>query len=205
MWFTMNVILINYGVGNIFSVEYALRRAYLNVEVCSSLNSFGKADAIVIPGVGNFKIGAENLGGFKGNIIDLVRSNIPILGICLGMQLFFQESDECPNMKGLGLLNGRVARLPRNVKTPHIGWNNLKIVKYTQFLDGVDEGDYFYFAHSYYAVPSNPEITAAETEYGVRFTSVIVKNNVFGVQFHPEKSGKSGEKIIRNFARIIKR
>lgn len=201
----MNVVLINYGVGNMLSVEYALRRASLNVEVCSSLNNFRNVDAIVIPGVGNFKIGAENLGRFRDSIVDLVRSGIPILGICLGMQLFFQESDECPGVKGLGLLNGRVVRLPRNVKTPHIGWNNLKIVKYTNILDGVEEKDYFYFVHSYYAIPSDLEIITAETDYGVSFTSVIVKNNIFGVQFHPEKSGKSGEKIIRNFARIVKR
>ena len=202
--FTVNVVLIDYGAGNMFSVGCVLRKFSLNVEVCSSLNNPRNIDAIIIPGVGNFRVGAGNLGRFRDGIIGLVRSGVPLLGICLGMHLLFQRSEESPGVEGLSLLDGRVVKLPGNVKTPHIGWNNLKVVKYTDILDGVDEGDYFYFAHSYYTIPDNSEIITAKTDYGVRFASVIVERNIFGVQFHPEKSGKSGEKIIRNFARIIK-
>ena len=201
----LNIALIDYGIGNMFSIEYALRRFSLNVEVCSSPNSIRDADAVVIPGVGNFRVGAGNLRGLKNCIADLVKDNVPILGICLGMQILFQCSEEDPSVDGLGLLSGKVVKLPGSVKTPHVGWNNIIVVKYVDFLDGVDEKDYFYFVHSYYAVPDDLWIVAAETDYGVRFPSVIVKNNVFGVQFHPEKSGRSGEKIIKNFINIAKR
>jgi glutamine amidotransferase len=201
----LNVALIDYGIGNMFSIEHALKRFSLNVEVCSSPNSIRDADAIVIPGVGNFKFGARNLRRLKNCIVDLVKDNVPILGICLGMQILFQWSEEDPSVDGLGLLSGKVVKLPGSVKTPHMGWNNIIVVKYVDFLDGVDEKDYFYFVHSYYAVPNDLWVVAAETDYGVRFPSVIVKNNVFGVQFHPEKSGRSGEKIIKNFINIAKR
>jgi len=200
----LNVALIDYGIGNMFSIEYALRRFSLNVEVCSSPN-IRDIDAVVIPGVGNFRVGAGNLGRLKNFIVDLVKGNVPVLGICLGMQILFQRSEEDPSIDGLGLLSGKVVKLPGSVKTPHIGWNNVTVVRYVDFLDGIDEGDYFYFAHSYYAVPDDLWIVAAETDYGVRFPSVIVRNNVFGVQFHPEKSGRSGEKIIKNFINIAKR
>jgi len=201
----LNVALIDYGIGNMFSIEYALRRFSLNVEVCSSPSSIRDSDAVVIPGVGNFRVGAGNLRKLKNCIADLVEDNVPILGICLGMQILFQWSEEDPSVDGLGLLSGKVVKLPGSVKTPHMGWNNIIVVKYVDFLDGVDEKDYFYFVHSYYAVPNDLQIVAAETDYGVRFPSVIVKNNVFGVQFHPEKSGRSGEKIIKNFINIAKR
>jgi glutamine amidotransferase len=200
----LNVALIDYGIGNMFSIEYALRRFSLNVEVCSSPN-IRDIDAVVIPGVGNFRVGAGNLGRLKNFIVDLVKGNVPVLGICLGMQILFQRSEEDPSIDGLGLLSGKVVKLPGSVKTPHIGWNNVTVVRYVDFLDGIDEGDYFYFVHSYYAVPDDLWIVAAETDYGVRFPSVIVRNNVFGVQFHPEKSGRSGEKIIKNFINIAKR
>jgi glutamine amidotransferase len=200
----LNVALIDYGIGNMFSVEYALRRFSLNVEVCSSPN-IRDIDAVVIPGVGNFRVGAGNLRKLKNFIVDLVKGGVPVLGICLGMQILFQRSEEDPSIDGLGLLSGKVVKLPGGVKTPHIGWNNVTVVRYVDFLDGIDEGDYFYFAHSYYAVPDDLWIVAAETDYGVRFPSVIVRNNVFGVQFHPEKSGRSGEKIIKNFINIAKR
>jgi glutamine amidotransferase len=200
----LNVALIDYGIGNMFSIEYALRRFSLNVEVCSSPN-IRDIDAVVIPGVGNFRVGAGNLRKLKNFIVDLVKGGVPVLGICLGMQILFQRSEEDPSIDGLGLLSGKVVKLPGGVKTPHIGWNNVTVVRYVDFLDGIDEGDYFYFAHSYYAVPDDLWIVAAETDYGVRFPSVIVRNNVFGVQFHPEKSGRSGEKIIKNFINIAKR
>ncbi|MCD6465519.1 imidazole glycerol phosphate synthase subunit HisH [Candidatus Bathyarchaeota archaeon] len=199
------VAVIDYGVGNLFSIKCSFKRAGLSVDLCSEDKRLKDADALVIPGVGNFKAGAENIEKIKVDLMDLIREGKPVLGICLGMQLLFEESDESPNVGGLNLLEGRVVRLPGNVKIPHMGWNTLKIVRSTVLLDGISEEDYFYFVHSYYVAPRRKNIVMAETEYGVRFTSVVMQNNIFGVQFHPEKSGKPGERIIGNFANLIRR
>ena len=199
------VAVIDYGVGNLFSIKCSFERAGLSVDVYSEAKRLRDADALVLPGVGNFRAGAENIEKIKVDLMDLIREGKPVLGICLGMQLLFEESDESPNVRGLNLLEGRVVRLPRNVKIPHMGWNTLKIVRSTVLLDGISEEDYFYFVHSYYVAPRRKNIVMAETEYGVRFTSVVMQNNIFGVQFHPEKSGKPGERIIGNFANLIRR
>ena len=199
------VVILNYGVGNLFSIKNALEKAGVNVEVLSDIHSSENIDAIIFPGVGNFRTGSKKLLRIKDQIIDLIENNVPILGICLGMQLFFKESEESPGNPGLNLLDGVVVKFPKNVKIPHMGWNTIKIVRSSDFLEGVSEKDYFYFVHSYYAIPKDPSIIVAKTEYGVNFPSVVAKNNIFGVQFHPEKSGESGKKIIKNFLRIIKR
>ena len=199
------VVVLNYGVGNLFSIKNALEKAGVNVEVLSDIHSSENIDAIVLPGVGNFRMGSKKLLRIKDQITDLVENNVPILGICLGMQLFFKKSEESPGNPGLNLLDGVVVKFPKNVKIPHMGWNTIEIVRSSDFLEGVSEKDYFYFVHSYYAIPKDPSIIVAKTEYGVNFPSVVAKNNIFGVQFHPEKSGESGKKIIKNFLRIIKR
>jgi len=201
----LRVAVIDYGVGNLFSIKHSLEKAGLNVDVCSDAQSLRRVDALVLPGVGNFRAGAKNIGEIKAELKGLVKGGVPILGICLGMQLLLEESDESPGVTGLGLLGGRVVRLPKNVKIPHMGWNTLRIIKSTGLLEGIKEKDYFYFVHSYYAAPRDRRIIAAETEYGVKFASVIAYNNIFAVQFHPEKSGKPGEQVIRNFMKIIKR
>lgn len=198
------VALIDYGVGNLFSVRRSFERAGLSVEVCSEAKRLRGADALVLPGVGNFKAAAEKIGKIKADLMDLIGGGALIFGICLGMQLLFEKSDESPYAEGLSLLEGRVVRLPRNVKVPHMGWNTLRITKSTPLLDGVNEEDYFYFVHSYYAVPRR-SVIAAETEYGVSFASVVTQNNIFGVQFHPEKSGKPGQRTIENFVKMIRR
>jgi len=160
-------------------------------------------DGIVLPGVGNFGSGAENLRRLSEDIHASVSGGVPMLGICLGMQLLFEESEESPG-RGLSLIKGRVMRLPRTVKTPHMGWNTLRILEDNDLLSGVGEGDHFYFVHSYYASPEE-RAKVAETTYGVPFASVVAKRNVYGTQFHPEKSGKPGRRILENFAWIIKR
>jgi glutamine amidotransferase len=161
-------------------------------------------DAIVLPGVGNFKAGLQNLRMFRQDLLGLVGAGVSLLGVCLGMQLLFERSQESSG-DGLGLLKGRVLRLPGSVKTPHMGWNTLRVSKPEGILEGVDEDDHFYFVHSYYADPKDRKTVAAETDYGVSFVSVIAQKNVVGTQFHPEKSGKPGELVLRNFATIVRR
>ena len=181
-----------------------MQKTGLDVDIVSKPRDLAEYDGIVLPGVGNFKSGARNLYPLRPRIARLVNSGIPILGICLGMQLLFEESEESLG-EGLSLLRGKVLRLPRDVKTPHMGWNNLRILADNELLDGIGGKDYFYFVHSYYASPFEREVVVAETEYGVRFASVVAKKNIYGTQFHPEKSGKPGRRVLQNFAGIVKR
>ncbi|MFQ6054080.1 MAG: imidazole glycerol phosphate synthase subunit HisH, partial [Candidatus Bathyarchaeia archaeon] len=162
------------------------------------------ADAVVLPGVGNFQLASRSLGPLRSEIAGMVEGGVPLLGVCLGMQLFFEASEEGPG-EGLALLKGRVLRMPEDVKTPHMGWNTIKILRSSDILDGIDDGDHFYFAHSYFARPVDEHITLAETRYGLSFPSAVAEGNLYGVQFHPEKSGLPGERVLRNFARIVKR
>jgi len=196
------IAIIDYGIGNLFSIRCALRKVKLDAAIVSKSQDLKGYDGIVLPGVGNFRSGAKNLRNLRRNIARLVDDEVPILGICLGMQLLFEESEESSG-EGLSLIRGKVLRLPGNVKTPHMGWNTLRILDDNELLNGVSGKDYFYFVHSYYANPSE-KVTVAETEYGIPFASVISKKNIFGTQFHPEKSGKPGRKVLRNFAGIVK-
>ena len=199
----MKVAVLDYGIGNLFSIKHSLQKIGLNVEVTSSIKGY-EYDGIVLPGVGNFKAGAKSLGPLREDIIRLTGSGVPLLGICLGIQLLFEESQESSG-GGLALLRGKIIRLPKDVKTPHMGWNNLHIIADNEILDGIDEKDYFYFVHSYYARPVDRSVIVAETEYGIRFASVVAEGNIYGTQFHPEKSGRSGCRILRNFMMIMKR
>jgi len=174
------------------------------VYILSESRELKDTDAIVLPGVGNFKAGSRNLQVLRQDILRLVESGVPLFGVCLGMQLLFEESEENPG-EGLSLLKGKVLKLPTHVKTPHMGWNTLRVSKPNDLLDGANEEDYYYFVHSYYAAPTDKNIIVAETDYGLSFASVVAKGNVYGTQFHPEKSGKPGERVLRNFARIVKK
>jgi len=200
----MKMTIIDCGVGNLFSIECALKNIGLNASISSTVQGLRNVDAIVLPGVGNFKAGAQNLQLLRSDIFRLVEEGIPLLGVCLGMQLLFQQSEEGLG-SGLGLFEGRVVKLPNDVKAPHMGWNTLKVYRPTDLLDGIDKEDYFYFVHSYYASPTNRDVIVAETDYGLSFTSVAAKGNIYGTQFHPEKSGKPGERMLRNFTRIVKK
>jgi glutamine amidotransferase len=133
-----------------------------------------------------------------------VSEGTPILGICLGLQLFFESSEEGPG-EGLTFFKGNIATLPKNVKVPHMGWNTLNIIKPNELLDGIAEGTYVYFVHSLYPIPKDPAIVITKTEYGTTFTSAVAKDNIYGTQFHPEKSGDIGLKILKNFAKIVVR
>jgi glutamine amidotransferase len=196
--------IIDYGVGNLFSIECALKRIGLRVRLASSPQELGKIDAAVLPGVGNFKIASKNIQPLKSAIVELLEKGVPLLGVCLGMQLLFEESEESEG-EGLHLLRGRVMGFPQSVKTPHMGWNTLKILRQNELLNGIDEDSYFYFVHSYYPAPEDQRVAIAKTEYGVDFTSVLASGNIYATQFHPERSGKDGALILRNFAEIVKR
>jgi len=198
------VVIFDYGVGNLLSLKCALEKVDLNVEIGVSAQQLKKADAIALPGVGSFSAAITKLDTVKDTLLASVESGIPLIGICLGLQLFFPESEEGPGM-GLALFEGENVRLQGEVKVPHMGWNTLRLVKPNSLFDGVADGSYVYFVHSLYPVPTDRNIVASETDYGETFTSAIISKNVFGMQFHPEKSGNIGLKILDNFASIVKR
>jgi glutamine amidotransferase len=196
--------IIDYGVGNLLSLKCALEKVGLSTTTGLSTRQIKKADAIALPGVGNFSAAAAKLEAVKEELVDAAKSGTPVFGICLGLQLFFPESEEGAG-NGLAFFEGKNVRLPNSVKVPHMGWNTLRMVKQNQILDGVDDEAYVYFVHSLYPVPIDKEIVCAETDYGTTFTSAIAAKNVYGTQFHPEKSGDVGLRILRNFAKLVKR
>lgn len=159
---------------------------------------------ILLPGVGNFSAACGNLESLKEAILGRVNSGTPVLGICLGMQLLFDCSDEGEG-KGLSLFMGKNIRLPGSVKTPHMGWNTLDIVRQNELLRDISSGSYAYFVHSYYPLPADKDVTTAETTYGLTFSSAIERQNVFATQFHPEKSGQSGAMLLKNLLKITRR
>jgi glutamine amidotransferase len=198
------VAIFDYGVGNLLSLKCALEKVGLEAKITVSPRQLKKAEAIALPGVGNFSASVSKLDNVKETILEKVESGTFLIGICLGMQLFFQQSEEGPG-KGLGLFKGKTVRLQGSVKVPHMGWNTLRIVKQSELFEGVSDESYVYFVHSLYPVPSSKQIVAAETEYGVPFTSAVASSNICGTQFHPEKSGEVGLKILGNFAKMLKR
>ena len=198
------VSVVDYGVGNLFSMTNALRRTGLEAEVVKDPAKIEAADAIILPGVGNFGAAAAKLDAFKEAIKRGYEDGAPILGSCLGMQLLFEESDESPG-EGLGLLGGRVRRFGEGLKVPHMGWNTIKALRDDPFLEGIPDGVYFYFVHSFYPCPEDAGATLAVTDYGGEFTSIVGRGIVYGTQFHPEKSGKAGATLLNNFAKTIRR
>jgi glutamine amidotransferase len=197
-------VIFDYGAGNLLSLRVALEKVGLNVTVGSTAEALKKADVIALPGVGNFSAAAKTLEAVRQEILDAVAYGTPVLGICLGLQLFFPRSEEGEG-NGLGLYEGRSVWLPNTVKVPHMGWNTLRIVRETPLFDGVKEDSYVYFVHSLYPIPDNKGLICTETDYGTTFASAIADKNVFGTQFHPEKSGDVGLKILRNFAKLVKK
>jgi glutamine amidotransferase len=198
------VLIMDYGVGNLYSLKTALRKTGVDVKISLSVHDAESADAIVLPGVGNFSAAATKLASIRETVLKVYKRGVPILGICLGLQLFFETSEEGPG-QGLSLLPGKNVSLPPFVKVPHMGWNTLHLIRDSMLLEGVPDGAYVYFVHSLYPVPEDQSVVCAQTDYGVIFPSTIEVKNVFGTQFHPEKSGSIGALIIENFARIISR
>lgn len=196
--------VIDYGVGNLFSMSNALRKAGLRVEVAEEPSTLSGSDAVVLPGVGNFGAAAANLEPFREALKATVGEGTPLLGSCLGMQLLFERSEESPG-SGLGLLPGEVKRFVGEMKMPHMGWNTVEPKRGSPLLDGVKPGSYFYFVHSYYPEPADPRDTLASTSYGGTFASIVERGSVYGTQFHPEKSGEAGARLLANYAGLVKR
>lgn len=196
--------IVNYGVGNLRSVKKGLEEAGALPFITDDIPAAFSADAVVLPGVGAFKSAMEAMAPWLDVVKKRVLSGIPLLGICLGMQLLFSKSGEGGSTAGLNLIPGEVVRLPGTVKTPQMGWNTIKICKESPLTRGLASNVYVYFAHSYYAVPFNFEVVSAVTEYGIEFPCIISSNHIFGTQFHPEKSGRAGLIILKNFVQIAR-
>ena len=203
------VILVDYGMGNIRSIQKHFKRMNIPSDLSSDPDVISKADKIILPGVGNFASGMSHLEEY--GLIDVLHKKVidekvPLLGICLGMQLLTNKSEE-GGVKGLGWIDGETKKfdfsdLPHPLKIPHIGWNNLEIIGDSPFLANIRAEDYFYFVHSYHVVCENRDHVLAQTTYGYSFPSVIRKENILGTQFHPEKSHDAGRQLIQNFVEM---
>lgn len=195
-------VIFDYGVGNLLSLKTALEKAGLTALIGTTAKDLSKADAIALPGVGSFTAASDKLDAVKETLQTKIKEGIPLLGICLGLQLFFEISEEGPG-NGLALFKGRNMQLPMTVKVPHMGWNTLNIVKPNELFEDIAEGTYVYFVHSLYPVPKDKSIVCTTTEYGTTFTSAVAFKNIYGTQFHPEKSGDIGIKILKNFVKTL--
>jgi len=200
----VKVAIFDYGAGNIFSLKSSLEKNDAEVDIITSLSKINNYSGLLLPGVGNFDPAIKSLHTSKIEFQDLVKNQIPVLGICLGMEMFFEKSEE-GKLGGLGVLDGEVILLPNKFKIPHMGWNNLQIKKSSILLDGVKEGSWVYFVHSYRVKPKNEEIIKADSDYGINVPAVIENHTLFGTQFHPEKSSKVGSIMIKNFLRVCKK
>ena len=220
-----SIVIVDYGLGNLRSVTRGLERAGAAVEISDDVEAFADADGIVLPGVGAFREGVENAGPYRETLIDLAGEGRPLFGICLGMQMLLTSSEEAARagegeVTGLDLVPGRNVRFAEGQKVPHMGWNRLSVEREHPLVEGVDsagseiqradgaasgggsvDGGYAYFVHSYYAEPEDEDAIVATTDYGRRFPAIVANEagTVFGTQFHPEKSGETGLRILRNF------
>ena len=201
----MRTVVLDCGLGNLRSVVKALEHVgFGEVKVSGDPFEVKRAEVLVFPGQGAFRRAVENLKRWDllKPILGHIGSGKPFLGICLGLQILFERSYEHGKTEGLGILKGEVVRLPENLKLPHIGWNQVWLKRSSKLFEGIKSGDYFYFVHSYHAVPEEEEVVVSTTDYGIQFVSAVEKENIFGVQFHPEKSQKKGLLLLRNFRRI---
>lgn len=203
------ISIIDYGMGNLRSVAKALERVGARTEIMSTPDTLDGADKLVLPGVGAFDDAMRHLRerGFVEPLKAWAASGKPFLGICLGLQLLFDVSNEDGEHSGLGILPGRVvgfdrARFEQRLKVPHMGWNQVRFVKDSPLINGIAQDSYFYFVHSYYVEPSEPDVVLGVCEYGGPFTAMVEKNNIFAAQCHPEKSQKVGLQLLRNFVAL---
>ena len=200
------IAIIDYDVGNIKSVEKALIALEQEVVITSDKEEILKADKVILPGVGAFGDAMENLKrtGLDQVVKEVAQRGIPFLGICLGLQLLFESSDEAPGVEGLGILKGKILRIPdqEGLKIPHMGWNSLHLENNGRLFKGIEENAYVYFVHSYYLKAEDEQIVKASTEYSTHIHASVEQGNVFACQFHPEKSSDVGLKILKNFVEL---
>ena len=197
--------IVDYGRGNLRSVEKALEKVGFEATIMASPTELNLVNGLILPGVGAFADAMQALrqGGWIEPLIRFARSGRPFLGICLGMQILFEVGEEHGEHAGLGLLAGRVVKFPPGRKVPHMGWNSLQLEQPSYLLEGIPNESYFYFVHSYYAEPGEKRDVAATSDYGVVFPAVVGKDNVWGAQFHPEKSSPWGLKLLTNFGKWV--
>lgn len=198
----MSVAIIDYGVGNLRSAEKAFAAMGCEAVISGDENVLRKAERLVLPGVGAFGACMKALHerGFDRLVKERASDGTPLLGVCVGMQLLFDESEEFGSTRGLGLMRGSVRRFNGDLVVPHVGWNRIHQERAHRLFEGVEEGAFCYFVHSFYCEPSDEAVVVGETEYGVRYASIVAARNVCGVQFHPEKSQEIGLRMLKNFA-----
>ena len=198
------IAIVDYGMGNLRSVQKAFERVGHGAVVTNRPEEVAQAERVVLPGVGAFGDAMANLkrAGLVDPVVKSISKGRPFLGICLGLQLLFVESEEMGRHRGLDVLPGRVRRFPEGERVPQIGWNQIHIRRKLPLLEGIPDGSFFYFVHSYYVDAENPEDTIATTDYGIDYTSIAGRGTAFGIQFHPEKSQDLGLRILKNFAEM---
>ena len=201
------IAIIDYGAGNIQSVSKAFRHIGCDCFITNKKDEILSADGAVLPGVGSFGDTVDSLNkfGIRDAVTGFINSGKPFLGICLGLQLLFPGSEESEDAEGLGIFDGTITKIPggEGLKIPHMGWNSIKIKDGSRLFKGIGEEPYVYFVHSYYLNAADRDIVAAQTEYGVTIDAAVERGNVFATQFHPEKSGSTGLKILKNFVDIV--
>ena len=199
------IAIFDYGAGNLFSLKSSLERnGAKSVDIIYNLKELSKFDGLILPGVGNFDPAVKSIESSAGYLDKAIDNCMPLLGICLGMEILFNKSEE-GKLEGLKILSGEVVMLPKGkVKVPHMGWNNLKIKTQSKLLKGVKDKSWVYFVHSYKTVPKDHKLVVATSDYGVSIPATIERNNLIGVQFHPEKSGDVGALMIKNFIELCK-
>jgi glutamine amidotransferase len=198
-----DIAIIDYGVGNLRSIEKAFAATGNNAEITNDVQVLREARALVLPGVGAFAacMNALAANGFDRLVLDRAQQGVPLIGICVGMQMLFDQSEEFGKTPGLGLLRGKVRRFNGDLRVPHVGWNQVNQRREHILFEGISDRSFFYFVHSYFCEPTESEIVIGETDYGAGYASVVARDNICGVQFHPEKSQASGLQLLGNFAR----
>jgi imidazole glycerol-phosphate synthase subunit HisH len=197
------IAIVDYGMGNLRSVQKAFQRVGYDAEITASPQRVLEASHVALPGVGAFGEAMANLQ--SAGMVDVLRqvaADRPFIGICLGQQLLFEESEEMGHHEGLGILPGKVVRFNGPLKVPHMGWNQINILRHSPLLAGVNDGDFAYFVHSYYVAPVDSSVILTSTDYGVSFASIVGRDQLFGIQFHPEKSQAVGLRMLANFAAL---